>query len=136
MKSRPLALLGATFVVLLNLGRLAAGAVDLVARPAPRRAQRPEAQEAGPPRGRADPDDRAWSFLGFTFIPWLSAGRPAGGNLAERLRAGAKSLEKDIEGEVDHVVEKAGKIDVEKLGRRPSESSRDSPRIRRENGGP
>jgi hypothetical protein len=54
--------------------------------------------------------------LGFTFIPWLSGGRPASGSLTDRLRAGATELEKEIKGEVGVVIDKARRIDVEKLG--------------------
>jgi hypothetical protein len=115
VKSRPLALLGATFVVLLNLGRLAAGAVALAL--VPLRDGLNARKLKKPVRRVAEPIlTIGLIVLGFTFIPWLAAGRSEGGNLAQRLRAGAKSLESDIEGEVDLVVEKAKKIDVDKLG--------------------
>ena len=127
VKSRPLALLGATFVVLLNLGRLAAGAVALAL--VPLRDGLNTRKLRKPVRRVVEPIlTIGLVVLGFTFIPWLAAGRSEGGNLAQRLRSGAESLESDIEGEVDLVVKKAGKIDVEKLARRPSKSSRDSPR--------
>jgi hypothetical protein len=56
--------------------------------------------------------------LGFTFIPWLSGGRPGRGSLTDRIRGGATSLEKDIEREVGEVLDKAQKIDVDRLGAR------------------
>ena len=49
-KSRSLALFGATFVVLLNLGRIAAGRRQPRRRPAPRRGQHEEDEEAVPPQ--------------------------------------------------------------------------------------
>jgi hypothetical protein len=115
VKSRPLALFGATFVVLLNVGRLAAGTVALVLVPLrdglnARKLKKPVRRVAEPVL------TIALVVLAFTFVPWLAAGRSEGGSLAQRLRAGAEGLETDIEGEVDLVVKKANKIDVEKLG--------------------
>ena len=67
--------------------------------------------------------------LGFTFIPWLAGGRPDRGNLPDRIRDGAEGLEKEIEGEVDSVVDKARKIDVEEARRAgTARSSRGSAR--------
>ena len=115
VKSRPMALFGATFVVLLNLGRLAAGVPNLALVPLRdglnvRKLRKPFRRVVGPIL------TIALVVLGFTFIPWLSGDRDGGGSLADRIRAGAKGLETDIEGEVDLVVKKVGKIDFEKLG--------------------
>ncbi len=120
VKNRPIALFGATFVVLLNLGRLAAGAVELVVAPFRdglniRKLKKP-ARRVGEPLLTI-----VLVFVGFTFIPWLSGNRPVRGSLPDRIREGAAGLEKEIEGEMDSVVKKARKIDVEKLGERARE---------------
>jgi hypothetical protein len=120
VKSRPMALFGATFVVLLNLGRLAAGVPNLAL--VPLRDGLNARKLRKPLRRVVEPIlTIALVVLGFTFIPWLSGDRGGGGSLADRIRAGAKGLEKDIDGEVDVVVKKVGKIDVEKLGARALE---------------
>lgn len=114
VKSRPLALFGATFVVLLNLGRLAAGVANLAL--VPLRDGLDVQRYRQPVRRVVEPVVTiALVVLGFTFIPWLSGGR-SGGSLADRVRAGARGLEEDIKGEVDVVAGKARAIDVGKLG--------------------
>jgi hypothetical protein len=116
VKSRPLALFGATFVVLLNLGRLVAGAANLALVPLrdglnARKLHKPVRRVVEPVL------TIALVVLGFTFIPWLSGSRTARGSLTDRIRAGATELEKEIEGEVDVVIDKAKQIDVETLGK-------------------
>ncbi len=123
VKSRPLALFGATFVVLLNLGRLAAGAANLALVPlrdglSPRVIKKPVRRVVEPIL------TIALVVLGFTFIPWLSGNRSRGAGPIDRIRTTATALEKDIEGEVDVVVEKARRIDVEKLGEKAREKLR------------
>jgi hypothetical protein len=108
--SRQMALLGATVVVLLNIGRLVAGVANL---------------SLVPFRDGVDPTKMkkpAWRVvepaltiglvvLAFTFIPWLSKGQSAkGSSVADRIRSGARDLEKDMKGEVGKYV------DVDKLG--------------------
>src|SRR5262249_33395272 len=120
VKSRPLALFGATFVVLLNLGRLVAGAANLALVPlrdglSARRLKKPVRRVVEPIL------TIALVVLGFTFIPWLSGRRTDQGSLTDRIRSGATALEKDIKGEVDAVVDKARRLDVEKLGERARE---------------
>lgn len=117
IKNRPLALFGATIVVLLNLGRLAAGVANLALVPlrdglTARRYKKPVRRVVEPILTIAA------VVLAFTFIPWLSGGRSAGGNLADRLRAGATGLGKEIEGETHDLLGKARKIDVKGLGER------------------
>jgi hypothetical protein len=120
VKNRPIALFGATFVVLLNLGRLAAGAVELFV--APFRDGLNVGKLKKPARRVGEPFLTIVAvFLGFTFIPWLSGGRSGRGSLPDRIRDGAAGLKKEIEGEVDSVVKKARKIDVEKLGEQARE---------------
>jgi hypothetical protein len=48
--------------------------------------------------------------LAFTFIPWLSGGASTKGNMAQQIRAGAQSLEKEVKGEIDR------HVDVERVG--------------------
>jgi hypothetical protein len=120
VKSRPMAMFGATLVVLLNLGRLVAGAVDLVVVPFRdginvRKLKKPARRVAEPIL------TIAVVVLGFTFIPWLSGSRPGGEGLPDRIRAEAADLENEIKGRVGEVVDKAGKIDVEQLGARARE---------------
>ena len=92
VKSRPLALLGATVVVLLNIGRAAAGAVNLVL--VPLRDGLDLARLKKPVRRVAEPIlTIALVVAAFSFIPWLSAGHATGGSVARspprrRLRAG------------------------------------------------
>ena len=131
VKNRPLALFGATFVVLLNIGRLAAGAVNLAVVPLrdglnTRKIKKPVRRVVEPVL------TIGLVVLAFTFIPWLSSGRAdqAGASptaSAPRPRASRRRSR----ARWTSVVEKAGKIDVEKLGAGPARSSRDSPRTRR-----
>jgi hypothetical protein len=119
VKSRPMALFGATFVVLLNLGRLIAGVANLAL--VPLRDGLDARKLRKPVRRVVEPIlTIALVVLGFTFIPWLSGDR-RGGSVADRIRDGARTLEKDIEGEVDLVVKKAQNIDIENLGARARE---------------
>ena len=114
IKSRPLALFGATFVVVLNFGRLAAGVVNLVL--VPLRDGLNARKLKNPARRVAEPIATiAAVFLGFTFIPWLAGDRPAGGDLGDRLRKSATGLEKDIQGEVEKVIDKAEQVDVKAI---------------------
>ncbi len=115
VKSRPVAFFGATFVILLNLGRLAAGIVNLALVPlrdglAARKLKKPVRRVVEPAL------TIALVFLAFTFVPWLKGGGSSGGTVADRLRASATELETEIKGEVDKAVTKAERIDVKKLG--------------------
>ena len=119
IKNRQMALFGATVVVLLNIGRLVAGAANLAVVPFrdgvnPNKMRKPAWRVAEPAL------TIGLVVLAFTFIPWLSRGRSAKGSLIDRVRAGARDLKQDMKGEVDRVV------DVEKLGDRPRRSSRSS----------
>jgi hypothetical protein len=119
VKSRPLALFGATFVVLLNLGRFIAGAANLAVVPLRdginvRKLKKPFRRVAEPAL------TIVLVFLGFTFIPWLSGGGSSKGSISARLRSEAETLKGDIKGEVQRVVEKAKGLDVDKLGAQAS----------------
>jgi hypothetical protein len=114
VRNRPLALLGATVVVLLNIGRLAAGVANLALVPF---RDGIDLHKLKKPAGRvAEPVlTIGLVVLAFTFIPWLYGGGSAKGGIADRIRSGARALQKDIKGEVDRVV------DVEKLGAQAQE---------------
>jgi hypothetical protein len=107
--SRQMALLGATVVVLLNIGRLVAGVANLSLVPFrdgvnPTKMKKPAWRVIEPAL------TIGLVVLAFTFIPWLSKGQSAQGSVADRVRSGARDLEKDMKGEVDKYV------DVDKLG--------------------
>ncbi|WP_422926463.1 hypothetical protein [Singulisphaera sp. PoT] len=129
MRNRPLALLGATVVVLLNVGRLGVGVANLAV----------NAFKEGigqgiffliPPftfvylnknwKKVRKPTKRviepaitiALVFLAFTFIPSLSGGRKNTGAIGERVKRGAKALEQDISEELT----KAKSIKTDSVG--------------------
>lgn len=116
--NRGLALIGATLVVLLNIGRLVTGLVNLVAVPFR------EGIAQGilfliPPmtfvylskhwkklhrsvKRIIEPAITiALVFLAFTFVPSLSGGKGEGGPLLERLKASATELSGEMRGEVE-----------------------------------
>jgi hypothetical protein len=115
VQNRQLALLGATAVVLLNIGRLVAGAANLALVPLRDGAN---VKKMKKPLGRVIEPALTIGLvvLAFIFIPWLSRGASAKGNLVGRIRAGAQGLKKDMKGEVDRYV------DVEKLGAQAQEN--------------
>jgi hypothetical protein len=116
--NRPMALLGATVVVLLNLGRIVAGGANLAV--IPFRDGIDFTKMKKPLRRVIEPAVTiGLVVLAFTFIPWLSAGQSAKGSIADRIRSGARTLEKDMKGQVDQVV------DVEKLGAQAQETLRE-----------
>jgi hypothetical protein len=114
VKSRSTALLGATFVVALNVGRLVAGLANMAAVPlrdglSANRMKRSMRRVAEPLMMIA------LVLLAFTFIPWLSRGG-AKGTIAERLKANTRTLRKEMKGELGKVTEGISEIDVEKVG--------------------
>jgi hypothetical protein len=107
--NRPIALFGATMVVLLNIARLAAGIANISVIPL----------REGFDLGKMKKP--AWRViepavtillvvLAFTFIPWLSSTESAKGSISDRLRSSAQALKTEMKGEVGKYV------DVEKLG--------------------
>jgi hypothetical protein len=107
--SRSTALMGATAVVLLNVGRLIAGAANFSLVPFRdginwKKMKKPAWRIAEPALTIVA------VVLAFTFIPSLSQGRADSGNFADRVVSGAEDLKKEMKGEVDKVV------DVDKLG--------------------
>jgi hypothetical protein len=117
-KSRGLALFGATFVVLLNLGRIVAGVANVAV--IPLRSGLNTKKMKKPFRRVLEPVATiAIVFLAFTFVPWLASKRPTGGTLVERLEGSAESLGGEMKGELESDVEKAKSVkaaDLEKLG--------------------
>ncbi len=107
--NRPMALFGATVVVLLNIGRLVAGTANLAIIPL---RDGIDFGKMKKPLGRViEPAVTiVLVVLAFTFIPWLSSAQAAKGSFADRIRSGAQALKKDMKGQVDQVV------DVDKLG--------------------
>jgi hypothetical protein len=107
--NRPTALFGATVVVLLNIGRLVAGAANLAVVPL---RDGIDFKKMKKPLGRVIEPAATIVLvaLAFTFIPWLSSAEAAKGSIADRIRSGADALKKDMKGQVDQVV------DVDKLG--------------------
>jgi hypothetical protein len=115
VKSRPLALFAATFVVLLNIGRIVAGVGNLAV--VPLRDGLHARKMKKPVRRLIEPVVTiGLVILAFTFIPWLSAGGSSQGPLSEQLKGSARSLGQEMRGEVGDVVEKAKQVDVKKLG--------------------
>jgi hypothetical protein len=109
VKSRQLALFGAAAVVLLNVGRLAAGAANVAL--VPLRDGVNVAKMKKPLWRVIEPAVTIVAVIvAFTFIPWLSRGDPSSKDIAGQLRSGAQQLKADIKGEVGRVV------DVDKLG--------------------
>ncbi len=107
--NRPMALFGATVVVLLNIGRLVAGTANLAVIPL---RDGIDLTKMKKPLGRViEPAVTiVLVFLAFLFIPWLSSAQAAKGTIADRIRFGAKALKEDMKGQVNQVV------DVDKLG--------------------
>jgi hypothetical protein len=109
VKNRQLAILGATAVVLLNIGRLVAGAANLALVPL---RDGIDAKKMKKPLGRVIEPAVTIGLvvLAFTFIPWLSRGGAAKAGIAGQIQAGARDLSKEIKGEVDR------HVDVNQLG--------------------
>ncbi len=115
VRNRPMALFGATAVVLLNIGRLVAGGANLAI--IPFRDGIDLTKMKKPIQRVIEPAVTiGLVVIAFTFIPWLSGGQSSKGSVADRLRAGATALGKEMEGEVDKAVDKAKAVDVQKLG--------------------
>ncbi len=121
VKARPLALFGATFVVLLNLGRLAAGIPALVLTVLrdglDRRRLLKSTREVAEPAATI-----ALVFIAFTFVPWLSSGRSIRAPLADRIEQNAEDLENEMKGEVRELIEEARELESGQPGtahRRP-----------------
>jgi hypothetical protein len=106
VRNRPMALLGAAVVVLLNIGRLVAGGAGLVV--VPLRDGLHWKKLKKPLRRVAEPVlTIGLVVLAFFFIPFLSTGKPSTKGIAGHINAGLETLEKRALGELD----KAGAIE-------------------------
>ena len=115
VKAYSIAIFGATFVVLLNIGRIVAGAANLVF--VPLRDGFNVKKYKKPLRRVIEPVVTiALVVLAFTFIPWLSTGKKSEGSITDRIKSTAESLEQEIQGQVGKVTEKAKGVDLNKLG--------------------
>ncbi len=120
VKANPIAIFGAAFVVLLNIGRIIAGVANLAV--IPLRDGFNVRKYKKPLRRVIEPV--VWIaavLLAFTFVPWLASGKASTGSISERLRATAEKLEEDIKGEVNKVTDKAKDLNLEKLGSQAQE---------------
>jgi hypothetical protein len=100
VRNRPMALLGAAVVVLLNIGRLVAGAAGLAV--VPLRDGLNWKKLKKPLRRLAEPAlTIGLVVLAFFFIPFLSTGKPSTRGVAGRINAGLEALEKRALGELD-----------------------------------
>jgi hypothetical protein len=100
VRNRPMALLGAAVVVLLNIGRLVAGAAGLAV--VPLRDGLKWKKLKKPLRRVAEPAlTIGLVVLAFLFIPFLSTGKPSTKGVAGRINAGLEALEKRALGELD-----------------------------------
>jgi hypothetical protein len=118
IKDRNIALFGARFVVLLNIWALCAGIGNLVIVPLrdglnARKLKKPFRRVAEPVV------TTALVILAFSFVPWLASSGAGSGSISERLRAGARDIEKDVESEVGTIVEKAQKVAIEPPKEKP-----------------
>ena len=147
VSNRSMALFGATVVVLLNIGRLVAGAANLAV--VPLRDGINFQKMKKPLRRVIEPVVTiGLVFLAFIFIPWLSAAQVADGSVADRIRSGAQALKEDMKGQVDQVVDvdkfgaqvqgklkelgdKAKDVDLKQLGAQGMRNSRNSVRHQR-----
>jgi hypothetical protein len=121
LQNRSLALFGATFVVLLSVGRIAAGLANLAVVPL-REGIHAGKKMKKPVRRVVEPVlTIVIVILAFTFIPWLSAGGDRGGGIAERLRSSAEELKEEMSGQVKKTVKDARHLDVDQLGTKVKE---------------
>jgi len=106
IRNRPIALLGVTVVVLLNLGRLAASGVDL---------SLAVLRDGLNLKNMKKPIRRVIEsaatiglvILAFLFIPWLATGESSKGSIKDRFRSSVGTLKEDMTNEVEQAVNKA-----------------------------
>ena len=100
VRNRPMALLGAAVVVLLNIGRLVTAGAGLVV--VPLRDGFKWKKLKKPLRRLAEPAlTIGLVVLAFLYIPFLSTGKPSTKGVAGRINAGLEALEKRALGELD-----------------------------------
>jgi hypothetical protein len=114
VKANAIAIFGAAFVVLLNIGRIVAGVANLAVIPLRdgfnlKKFKRPLRRVIEPVV------TIAVVVLAFTFIPWLSKTKGSTGPISDRIRRAAEALEKDIQGELGKVTDKAKDLNFDKV---------------------
>jgi hypothetical protein len=114
LRNRPIALGAATVVVLLNIGRLGAGVVNLAIVPLrdgfdARKYKKPLRRVLGPVA------TVGLVILAFTFIPWLRNPGASSGSVVDRVRQEAESLQQEMQGEVKLAVDKAKTLDARQI---------------------
>jgi hypothetical protein len=115
VRNRPMAIFGATIVVLLNIGRLVSGGANLAV--IPFRDGFDFNKMKKPFRRIIEPLITVGLVVAaFVYVPWLSGGQPAKGSVTERFRATAESLGGEMRGQVDTMIDKAKQVDLEKYG--------------------
>jgi hypothetical protein len=115
IQNRSMALVGATVVVLLNIGRLGAGAVNLAL--VPLRDGFDWKKMKKPAQRIIEPVVTiGLVIVAFTFLPGLSSGKPAKGGVGSRLRASAAGLKSEMRGKVKGAADSLGDVDLQKLG--------------------
>jgi hypothetical protein len=141
VKNRQLAILGATAVVLLNIGRLVAGVANLAL---VLLRSGVDAKKLKRPLGRVIEPAVTIGLvvLVFTFVPWLSRGTAAKGDIMGQIRTEARDLTKEVKGEVNRYVDvdrleaqaqqkikqlgdKAKEVDVSKLATQARDKLKD-----------
>ncbi len=109
IKDRNIALFGARFVVLLNVWACCAGIGNLVIVPLRDGLNLKKLKK--PFRRIVEPIvTTAIVLSAFSFVPWLKSGESRSGSIAERLRVGARDLEKEVQSQVGAVVDKAKEV--------------------------
>jgi hypothetical protein len=120
VQKRPIAMFAATFVVLLNIGRIVAGVANLAV--IPLRDGINVKKMKKPLRRVVEPVVMiGLVILAFTFVPWLSSSESSTGSVGDHLRNSVEGLRKDMKGEVGKTVEQARTLDVNKLEAQASE---------------
>ena len=123
VKVHGISIFGATFVVLLNIGRIVAGIADLAV--IPLRDGLSPAKLKKPVRRVVEPIATiAAVWVAFAFIPWLRYSEASTGTITDRLRSTAKGLESDIKSELGTVTDKAKTLELDKLGAQAQEKLR------------
>jgi hypothetical protein len=113
-KSRSTALFGATFVVVLSVGRIVAGLAGLAS--VPLRSGLDTGKMKKPFRRVVEPVVTiALVLAAFTFIPWLSRAGSSKGTVGERLKTNAKVLKAEMKGKVRKAADQAAELDLESL---------------------
>jgi hypothetical protein len=125
IRNRPIALFGAAVVVLLNLGRIVAGGVDITLSVL-RDGLNLKKMGKSIRRVAESAATIGLVFLAFAFIPWLSTGESAEGGVKDRVRSTVGTVRDDVSGKVERAVNKAKDLEIPNLGAQ-ADRSKDQP---------